>query len=457
MGKLNFFNVKRYMNEEDKLALRLRQLFQDYETRVSLAMIPFYMERLAFIEDELEQKQHPESYGVKPEEISFLVRTRDEVQRALEKEKLEVNAMANELYELWLAIEAERETKKYASTNVALKVHKQELANGGSDFMFNLTYGQPSERTAEDKALPGSEASRRNGARRLQTYAVLLINDKKVSKTRKVPVNWPTFEAKICEMFQVHVFTMPSSIRVELVLVDGILESVVDVVDVEVPGQHVKALTCSCPLVQQLAFSKVAFEKRRLAKKYAAQSYKPEGLLSEAQKQKLAAEQSKRDKIEEVKRENDIEGELFVKAEWKGTGPKMPPIRSENLLKKPKVQKNRKEYSREEELMMLLKQLYIDVNDPRNQSTMKLLRETKNEFLVGLLRADARNLLADAAPFRHKLLLARQKDAASFAHTFVPMLEGELIDSARSPFFLEQLETLFRNEAYQLHLAKRVE
>jgi len=31
---------------------------------------------------------------------------------------------------------------------------------------------------------------------------------------------------------------------------------------------------------------------------------------------------------------------------------------------------------------MLLKELYIDVNDPRNEKIIKLLKETKNEFLI---------------------------------------------------------------------------
>lgn len=38
---------------------------------------------------------------------------------------------------------------------------------------------------------------------------------------------------------------------------------------------------------------------------------------------------------------NDINGEVFVKAEWKNYGPHMPPIKSENLFKKPKSAKNR--------------------------------------------------------------------------------------------------------------------
>ena len=34
------------------------------------------------------------------------------------------------------------------------------------------------------------------------------------------------------------------------------------------------------------------------------------------------------------------------------------------------------------------------------------------------------------------------------------MLEAELIDSARSSFYLDQLEQQFRNEAYMVHLKK---
>ena len=60
--------------------------------------------------------------------------------------------------------------------------------------------------------------------------------------------------------------------------------------------------------------------------------------------------------------------------------------------------------------------------------------------------------MSDAAPFRHKLLTARSKDIAGFGKVFVPMLESELIDSARSSFYLDKLEELFRNEAYLIHL-----
>jgi hypothetical protein len=46
----------------------------------------------------------------------------------------------------------------------------------------------------------------------------------------------------------------------------------------------------------------------------------------------------------------------------------------------------------------------------------------------------------ETQPFRHKLLESRAKDPAGFGKVFIPLLEGELIDSVRSSFYLEQLE-----------------
>lgn len=69
----------------------------------------------------------------------------------------------------------------------------------------------------------------------------------------------------------------------------------------------------------------------------------------------MKQEQIRKETEEKTKKDNDILGEIFVKAEWKGSGPKMPPIRSENLFKKPTIHKNRRQYTQEEELMLLLK------------------------------------------------------------------------------------------------------
>ena len=119
---MKLFNCKTLFSIEDKKALDLKEKFQDYETRISLGMIPFYMERLRFINDELNQKsQMAQQERVPEQEITFLVQTQKEVQRSLDKEKHEVNQMANKMYEIWKEILEQRRT--FSSTNVDLKVH----------------------------------------------------------------------------------------------------------------------------------------------------------------------------------------------------------------------------------------------------------------------------------------------------------------------------------------------
>jgi hypothetical protein len=46
-------------------------------------------------------------------------------------------------------------------------------------------------------------------------------------------------------------------------------EILIDVINLEVPGSHVKALTSAATLIKDITFSKVSYEKRRLARKLA--------------------------------------------------------------------------------------------------------------------------------------------------------------------------------------------
>ena len=70
-----------------------------------------------------------------------------------------------------------------------------------------------------------------------------------MSETRRANLKWPSFEAEICELFQVHVFTLPSSIQIQLVVQDGLRTNEVAMLDVEVPGEHVRTLTCASQLI----------------------------------------------------------------------------------------------------------------------------------------------------------------------------------------------------------------
>lgn len=49
VGKVCLLKYPQFFSQEDKLAIELRELYKEYERRTSLAMIPFYQDRLRFI------------------------------------------------------------------------------------------------------------------------------------------------------------------------------------------------------------------------------------------------------------------------------------------------------------------------------------------------------------------------------------------------------------------------
>jgi hypothetical protein len=76
VGKLKINRCKNIFHPEDTLAVDLKRHFKDYETQVSLAMIPFYEQRLKFIVDEIHEKSKP---GQKRSELDFLKANKIEV------------------------------------------------------------------------------------------------------------------------------------------------------------------------------------------------------------------------------------------------------------------------------------------------------------------------------------------------------------------------------------------
>lgn len=57
------------LSEEERLTLSLRDQFRRYETRTSFNMIPFYNQRMRFIEEEIESR---EMRGSSQPELKFL-------------------------------------------------------------------------------------------------------------------------------------------------------------------------------------------------------------------------------------------------------------------------------------------------------------------------------------------------------------------------------------------------
>lgn len=70
VGKISLLKYPFFFSSEDKLAIELKELYKEYERRTSLAMIPFYMSRLQFIEEQQYLKQ--KNPHTPKEELEFL-------------------------------------------------------------------------------------------------------------------------------------------------------------------------------------------------------------------------------------------------------------------------------------------------------------------------------------------------------------------------------------------------
>lgn len=56
VGKISLLKYPAFFSNEDKLSIELKELYKEYERRTSLAMIPFYQDRLTFIEQQQWEK-----------------------------------------------------------------------------------------------------------------------------------------------------------------------------------------------------------------------------------------------------------------------------------------------------------------------------------------------------------------------------------------------------------------
>ena len=139
VGKIQLHSYPDFFSQEDRLAIELKELFKEWERRTSLALIPFYMERIKFMEDQHYKRQ---SYG-RGDDIEFLERNIEETKRKLDNEKREIQNMAEAVYKKWKDIKEVRKANQFASTNIKLKVHKSPV---NDELYFNLMHEEPSSK-----------------------------------------------------------------------------------------------------------------------------------------------------------------------------------------------------------------------------------------------------------------------------------------------------------------------
>ena len=130
------------------------------------------------------------------------------------------------------------------------------------------------------------------------------------------------------------------------------------------PGNHVKTLTSASRLLKEYGFGKRHYHVNQMKLRGNPDLGKPVELMTTAEKAYHA-------KQEPNMAANELDGTIFVKAEWEGFGEQMPPARSETLICSAQNEKNRRQFSKTEQHQMLKEQKPLDVNDPRNELLLK--------------------------------------------------------------------------------------
>jgi hypothetical protein len=93
VGKLELYNCEDLFSQEDILCLKMKDQFIDYENQVSLAMIPFYTQRLHHLQSRI-QEEKGKGAQKNSDDLAFLIKTAKDVQNSLTKEKTEVQQKA---------------------------------------------------------------------------------------------------------------------------------------------------------------------------------------------------------------------------------------------------------------------------------------------------------------------------------------------------------------------------
>jgi len=158
--------------------------------------------------------------------------------------------MAAQIMKIWQDIKDIREEKRYVATFADLKVHQ---GNDNKDVLFKLeSRGQPGKQ--EEAAVENN----RNRALKSRVFCKLIIDGEEVARTKKMQINWPAYDVDLLDLFQIHVFTLPTKIQLEIVMNEGGRlfneDLVVDKLDLVIPGGHVKSLTSASRSIKEYEF-----------------------------------------------------------------------------------------------------------------------------------------------------------------------------------------------------------
>lgn len=410
LGQINFKDHPMFC-EEDYLANQVIHQYHNYEKRVSLCLIDHLENRKKVLQDEFEEKSQlfrrgafaassleQEKNNYLKEDLEVLQENLAESIKKIEEEKKFLQESADALYTKWLDLKALRAKQGVSHTTVKLAV-KTVIENGRApEYDFYLQSENPTD------AVQPTEKSRRALISTTRVFIRILVNGVYVTRSTKQFLKWPTFEVFFGERFELHLFTRP--VRVRLEICTGLRWTrTLAVVEFTPPGLNSRAMTSTGRLYKDLEF--------------------------------IGAEALKAVFADGVQRK--VTGRVTLKASWVGHSEKLPPVRFDDLALVP-----RHVYVAPEDLA-----LFIDINDPRNKDLINYIMQKRDEQIQGMLRNDALFPHYRFGCYRYMIYQERY-NFNDLTEIPVPLLERDIIGNARMKSIIDMVK-LRQPQAHRIH------
>jgi hypothetical protein len=430
-----FFKYHPLFIEEDILCSELRESYKDYYKLMNSINIPYIKEKIMIISkrlDEYSQVKDP-SEAIKLEIKNMKMFVKDSMD-SLEKSKKSLNEKANLLYNKWLELKMLRERQKYQSTSLKLNVIRfpsktQENPNI-FDYAFVLSHSEP---TNDELTLPKTEKDRRLKIKGLTFYLKIFVNDIFVAESKKYAVQWPNFEIDINNLFLLNVYSRPTKIEIEIYAGRYSFKKITKF-EIEPPGVYMSTVTSSSALFEELEFQSTNVQSEN---KINNNPDYTNTLVSKDFKNDEVDELLKKENKTEVqiKKEKIYKGRIYLKTEWEGQAPDLPPTKIEdkvNLL------------NRQKDFKINVKKINnydfpYDINDPRNVTFFEEMKKAKTELLLKYLSKEYNLPFYDLRSLR-QYLLAKRLEKFSLNKFKIPFLESEIQNNPDVKALLKDLE-----------------
>ncbi|KAL4448733.1 hypothetical protein ABPG74_012822 [Tetrahymena malaccensis] len=334
VGKIQITKHFKMVTEEISIQ-ELIQKVNEYKQRCDLALIPHYDQAIKVIENEIAYLEHSAMKQPK-KQIAILENERNKLQRLVADEANLIKGLIDDIIERWKQIQINRQTLNRVNNPIKLYAKQYRNADNGQEIEFVLV----KDNYTDDKEVDRSEVGRRNTIRKEKIFVQLLVNGQEAGQSQAYPIDWPSFEVKIMEQFYILLFTRPKSMQLRIVQ-SGVVNKVIDVIDLEIPGDKSKTITATSQVLSEVEFCQG--QSARRAQKLQEIENEKKKLLQKAKQDEIAREQLKKQEMMMINNKKKAKKDENEEKQQQEEDPNKQNVVEEQILTPQQLEEKRKE------------------------------------------------------------------------------------------------------------------